>query len=195
LLGRPYRATKEVLNEDYSGAAAELSPTFVRNIITAQKWRSEGVRSRTGRQYLTPKQIPQKALWLKSFGIQPSIVSDAYQYKYSVYREQTKMDDATARWVNKIASAYAAEARNTDPDRAPELASRIDRLIDGVLEYNAANPDSPVNVTNDKIRNRANEYLYGLGATAGGERKSARAAAERAREVFNLNPILFPEEE
>jgi len=195
LLGRPYRATKEIQSEDYWGAAAELSPTFVRNIITAQKWRSEGVRSRTGRQYLTPKQIPQKALWLKSFGIQPSIVSDAYQYKYSVYREQTKMDDATARWVNKIASAYAAEARNTDPDRAPELASRIDRLIDGVLEYNAANPDSPVNVTNDKIRNRANEYLYGLGATAGGERKSARAAAERAREVFNLNPILFPEEE
>ncbi len=47
-----------------------------------------------------------------------------------------------------------------------------------------------MNVTTQKIRNKLEEYLYGLEARVGTERKSARAAAERAREVYNIDDIL-----
>jgi len=195
LLGRPYRAVNETVQGDYAGAISELSPNFLRNPISAYKWSQEGVVSRAGNQTLTPEQIPTHALWFKAFGIQPSIVSDAYDYKFATYRMERAMDAKTRRYVNRIARAQVDAMRNENPDRQAEFERRVDEAVQLVIDHNASNPDSPMDPKsiNRRVKNKITEYLYGLEARAGTERKSARAAAERAREVFNIDDVIGQE--
>lgn len=187
LIGRPKRAFEKASAGDNIGAAAELTPNFIKHWLVAGGWAFDGVRDKRGNLILTKDELTGTDIAMKALGFQPSIVTDVRDYEYAQRRAETAVDGLKRSYTSKIARAIAAMDGETDKAKLRELDQRITEIYADIDEHNAkAKPEQVIRIDQRALRNRIQRELDGVKSTWGRERKQARGAANELRGVFGL---------
>jgi N12 class adenine-specific DNA methylase len=189
LVGRPQRAWRREKAGDRVGAVAELMPNFIKNPVIAQGWRTEGAYTSRGDLLLRPDQIPTSALWWKSFGVQPTIVSDVQDYLYRSGRDMSRQSGVRSRFANRLARVEADAIRNQNPERAAQLEARIDAEWAKLDAYNERNPGNEIEITPQMINSRLNRMLDGVDAVIESRPRDRWERDEQFLENYNVLPI------
>lgn len=188
LVGRPKRSFEKASAGDYAGAAAELTPNFMKNVIVAGGWKADGVRDKQGIRILTPEDLSAFDIAMKSAGFQPSIVTDIRDYEYAQRRQETAVDGLKRSYTNKIAKVIGEMERTSDPEKLKELDVRLGELYAEIDKHNAeADPDQIIKIGNKAIQNRVMRESEGVRATWGKERRQAREGAQDLRRLYGLD--------
>lgn len=189
LVGRPKRAWQREKAGDRYGAVAELLPNFAKNPVIAQGWRTQGAYTSRGDLLLRPDQIPTSALWWKSFGVQPTIVSDVQDYLYRSGRDMNRQSGVRSRFANRLARVEADAIRNQNPERAAQLEARIDAEWAKLDAYNERNPGNEIEITPQMINSRLNRMLDGVDAVIESRPRDRWERDEQFLENYNVLPI------
>lgn len=188
LIGRPKRAFEKSAAGDNLGAAAELSPNFIKHWLVSGSWALNGVRDKQGNRILLPKDLSASDLAMKAVGFQPSIVTDVRDYEYAERRMETAVDALKRGYVNKLARAFVELENESDPKKAKAIDERITEIYADIEAHNAtASPEQIINIDNRALRSKIMREYDGVKGTWGKERKQARGAAEELRGIFGLS--------
>lgn len=189
LIGRPKRAFEKASSGDSLGAAAELTPNFMKHWLVSGSWALQGVRDKRGNRILTPQELSRGDLAMKALGFQPSIVTDVRDYEYAQYRQETAVDALKRSYANKLAKAFVQLENEPDQAKAKEIDARIMEIYADIDEHNAtASPEQIIKIDQRGLRSKIMREREGVKATWGKERKAARGSAEELRGVFGLSP-------
>lgn len=187
IVGRPKRAFEKASAGDPAGAAAELTPNFVKNVIVAAGWKSDGVRDKQGNRILTPEDLSAWDIAMKSAGFQPSIVTDVRDYEYAQRRQETAVDAMKRDYANKIAKVIGQMERTKDAEKLKELDASLDKIYAEIDAHNEkASPEEIIKISPRAIRNRVMREEEGVRATWGKERRQSREGAQNLRGLFGL---------
>jgi hypothetical protein len=188
LVGRPKRAFEKASTGDYSGAAAELTPNFMKNVIVAGGWKSDGVRDKQGNRILTPEDLSAFDIAMRSAGFQPAIVTDIRDYEYAQRRQETAVDALKRSYTSKIARVIGEMERTQDPEQLKKLDARLGEIYAEIDAHNAeADPEQIIKIGNKAIQNRVMREQEGVRATWGKERRQAREGAQNLRRLYGLD--------
>ena len=189
LIGRPKRAFEKASTGDELGAAAELTPNFIKHWLVSGSWALEGVRDKRGNLILKPGELSAGDLAMKALGFQPSIVTDVRDYEYAQRRQETAVDALKRSYANKLAKAFVQLENETDPEKAKKIDARIIEIYADIDEHNStASQEQIIKIDQRSLRNKIMREREGVKATWGKERKAARDSAEELRRVFGLTP-------
>ncbi len=184
-IGRPTRAFNKASQGDYTGAAGEFLPNFLKNPITAYGWSQNGVRDGAGRLSIQPEEIGAGEIVSKSLGFQPPQVSNVRDYEYAQRRMETGNDLLKRQYLDRIARTIAQQEKH--PDKAIEAQAKRDEIQQELAEHNAtAAPENQIRLTRTALKNRIQREMGGVEQTWGRERKQARGASEEMRKAFGL---------
>lgn len=189
LIGRPKRAFEKASAGDELGAAAELTPNFIKHWLVSGSWALEGVRDKRGNRILLPSELSAGDLAMKSLGFQPSIVTDIRDYEYAERRMETSVDALKRSYTNKLAKAIVQAETTTDQVKLKEIDDQIAKIYADIDEHNStATQEQLIRIDQRTLRGKIMREAEGVKSTWGRERKAARQSAQELRGVFGLSP-------
>lgn len=187
LVKRPMSAAAELRNGNPVGAAAAVSPNFVRNLVQAGQYTTRGVRDSRGKMTIAPEQMSNTDVTLKALGWTPTQVTNTRDYAYAQRRMETSTDAYKARMADRIAKTLALMSRTQDQATRAQLMGQIKETYADIEKFNASlAPENRVAVTPGMIRSRIQKEMMGTEAGYGRERRQARGAASNLRELYGV---------
>ena len=162
------------------GAALEVLPPFLRNIVQAFTWNNSGVRTMRGDLVVPKEEITEWDTFLKTLGFNPAKVAQAREERFATRRVSTAVQGLQGRYTRRIVGALVKlrEAnREGRADAAEKHRETIRGIYNSIKEHNAAAPlHEKIIMTPEAIR-KALTQAEG-NTTYGAPRKSIRRIKE-----------------
>lgn len=162
------------------GAALEVLPPFLRNIVQAFTWNNSGVRTMRGDLVVPKEEITEWDTFLKTLGFNPAKVAQAREERFATRRVSTAVQGLQGRYTRRIVGALVKlrEAnREGRADAAEKHRETIRGIYNSIKEHNATAPlHEKIIMTPEAIR-KALTQAEG-NTTYGAPRKAIRRIKE-----------------
>jgi N12 class adenine-specific DNA methylase/predicted RNA methylase len=187
-LGRLSQAIEHGKHGDGALAAAELLPTFAKNLITGMVWGTDGVRSQTtGRKVITAKEVTAGQMLLKSIGFTPGEIANRRESEFAQNRANKASADVKAAFYGRFSRLFADESMASetgDTDRLKEIAGELAEAYDDLNAFNEGRPDhEQVKLDNKTMQAKVAEELQGAKAR---DKRSPKAARSRRQAIDTI---------
>lgn len=123
---------------DYQRGLEKAAPSAVRNLLVANKYAEEGIKTAQGRELIAKDNVTAGMLWAQSIGFRPDAVAKVQQNNFKLTAVEQRIlfeHDALMKKAN-IAFKQFQETK----DR-----TRFDKIVrQDIGEFNRRNPDNPI---------------------------------------------------
>jgi len=187
LFENPAKAADSLSRGNVVQAIADISPTFLKNVLTAQEWQTDGVRSgTTGKVIIEKDSLEKEDIWLKRFGFTSASVARERERIYADQRASHAVDNLRNNYYSELTRAYAMRRKMSiegDTEASALYQQKIKDIMDEIREYNQGAPlFKQVLISEKTLKQRLKQEIKGSEAFK--PRKQARQNSKELDKAY-----------
>lgn len=123
---------------DYQKALEKASPSAVRNLLVANRYAEEGIKTSRGAEIIPKDDVRAGELWAQRIGFRPDVVAKIQQNNFKMTAAEQRVVFERDSLMKKLNIAFAQREKTGDDSRFQKLVQ------EEVTKFNRKNPENAI---------------------------------------------------